>query len=219
MHAGHEPAVRATDAARDAKDTSRIEAFSDGVFSIAITLLVLELKVPPEAQGARLGRELLALWPSFFGYVTSFATIGIMWINHHRLFSYIRRVDHGLLVVNLVLLFGVAVVPFTTALMAEHLGHRGGRVAALTYAGSFVFISLAFQIFLRHMVREHRHGSLLRMPHDGPQMREVKRRYRFGPLFYIAALAAAAWSPVVSVAMQAGFAAFFALPPHHSHET
>ncbi len=202
-------------AEREEKETSRMEAFSDGVFSIAITLLVLELKVPPASSGARLGHELLALWPSFFGYVTSFATIGIMWINHHRLFSYIRRVDHGLLVVNLVLLFGVAVVPFTTALMAEHLGHAGGRIAALWYAGSFVYLSLAFQLFLRHMVGEHPHGSLLRYPPDGPQIREVKRRYRYGPLFYLTAFVAALWSPVVSVALQAGFAAFFALPPSH----
>src|SRR5437867_4098529 len=98
--------MNATSRVRDEKETARVEAFSDGVFAIAITLLILEIKVPPEA-GTDLGRALLAEWPSFIAFVTSFATIGIMWLNHHRLFGLIGQVNHALLVLNGLLLLGV----------------------------------------------------------------------------------------------------------------
>src|SRR6266480_1695989 len=84
----------------DPKETARIEAFSDGVFAIAITLLVLELKVPREHEPGELAPALLALWPSYLAFLTSFATIGIMWINHHRLFNLIHRSNQGLLIAN-----------------------------------------------------------------------------------------------------------------------
>src|ERR1044071_3471000 len=98
-------------------ETGRIEAFSDGVFAIAITLLVLDLKVPMERHGDReLLTALAQQWPTYLAYVTSFSTILIMWINHHRVFSLIGRADDRLLFYNGLLLLGVSIVPFPTSL-------------------------------------------------------------------------------------------------------
>jgi len=102
-------------------ETSRIEAFSDGVFAIAITLLILEIKVPPPGSG-ELSLALARQWPSYLSFLMSFAFIGIMWINHHRLFTHIARSDDVLLILNLLLLLGVIVVPFPTAVLATHWG-------------------------------------------------------------------------------------------------
>src|ERR1700761_277819 len=100
--------------------TNRLEAFSDGVFAIANTLLVLDIHVPEPGSG-RLGHELLAQWPSYAAYVITFITIGIIWINHHAAFGRLRSVDHSILFLNLALLLTVSVLPFTTRLMAEYL--------------------------------------------------------------------------------------------------
>src|SRR3954447_20216694 len=101
----------------ESKETARVEAFSDGVFAIAITLLVLDLRLPPgEGEGSE--REffeaLVRLWPQYVAFLISFAFIGIMWMNHHRLFTYITKSDTTLMILNLLLLLGVTVVPFPT---------------------------------------------------------------------------------------------------------
>src|SRR5713226_10354308 len=128
-----------------ASETQRVESFSDGVFAIAITLLVLELKVPP-AGNSQLSTLLIRQWPSYVAFLASFAFIGIMWINHHRLFTLIRRSDHTLLVLNLLLLLGVTVVPFPTALLAAYLGHPEQRTAAIFYNSVFVVIAILFNV-------------------------------------------------------------------------
>jgi uncharacterized membrane protein len=109
--------------------TTRLEAFSDGVFAIAITLLVLEIRLPDEHRIEELGglaQALLGLWPSYAGYVISFVTIGIMWANHHNVIRMMARVDHGLMVWNLLLLMAISFTPFSTAVMAEHCRMPGG---------------------------------------------------------------------------------------------
>src|SRR5215469_2591255 len=107
-----------------ASETGRVEAFSDGIFAIAATLLVLDLKVP-QTGGRTLASALRSQWPTYLAFVTSFATILIMWINHHRIFTLIGRSDDRLLFYNGLLLFGVTLVPFPTALVAEYLRHDG----------------------------------------------------------------------------------------------
>src|SRR5215468_10964520 len=101
--------------------TGRAEAFSDGVFAIAITLLVLSIRV---AGHGTLTEQLLEAWPQYFAYVVSFLTIGIMWMNHHTILAHVTRVDRPLLVLNLLLLMGVVAIPFPTALVADHLLHH-----------------------------------------------------------------------------------------------
>ena len=116
---------------------SRLEAFSDGVFAIAITLLVLNIHVPPPHPGGNLADELGAQWPSYAAYVVSFLTIGIIWINHHAMFRRVREVDHGVMTFNLILLLCVGALPFTTALMAAYLKVTCSPAVLTPQAASF----------------------------------------------------------------------------------
>src|SRR4051794_16540991 len=109
-------AVPASDASSD--DTLRLQAFSDGVFAIAITLLVLELHAPTSSHGLWSG--LVDEWPQFAAYLTSFLVIGIMWVNHHSMFKQFARSDRVLLFLNLLLLLWTALLPFPTSLVAAH---------------------------------------------------------------------------------------------------
>jgi uncharacterized membrane protein len=123
-------------------DTRRAEAFSDGVFAVAITVLVFNLlEINPEVLRYR---DLTEAWPSYFAYVVSFLTIGIMWMNHHTMFAHIARVDRPVLVLNLFLLLGVVALPWPTALVAKQLQHSGGAPAAVTYGLVMIFISVGF---------------------------------------------------------------------------
>jgi uncharacterized membrane protein len=132
---------------------SRLEAFSDGVFAIAITLLVLDIHVPEPSSTADLARELGAQWPSYVAYAVSFLTIGIIWINHHAMFHRLRAIDHGIMIRNLALLLCVGLLPFTTALMADYLKEaQGQHLAAAIYSGSFLLMSLAFAETNRHIL-------------------------------------------------------------------
>src|SRR5215471_6251356 len=126
-------------------DSKRAEAFSDGVFAIAITLLVLDLRLPsPDAGQPSLTHQLLHAWPHYFAYVVSFLTIGIMWMNHHTIMAHVNRVDRPLLVLNLLLLMGVVAIPFPTQLVAEHLRGRGGTAATVTYGLVMIAMSAGF---------------------------------------------------------------------------
>jgi uncharacterized membrane protein len=128
--------------------TARIEAFSDGVFAIAATLLVLEFGVGSTA-GARLGHELLAIWPSYLAYVTSFVTIGIIWINHDHNMRTIDRVDRTFMFINLLLLLDIAFIPFPTKLVADYLNRAGERTAVLAYAATLLVMAILYTIWWR----------------------------------------------------------------------
>ena len=189
-------------------DCARTEAFSDGVFAVAITLLILDLHVPAAAEGANLGGALWSEWPSFFAFVTSFLTILIIWINHHRLFNLIRRVDRTFLVLNGLLLLTVTLVPFGTALVAEHVLGPEGNLAAATYAGIAIGIALTFNGVWRYAASGRR---LL-----GPQAQEdvvarINREFWFGPALYGIAFVMAFLSPLVTLVICAALASFFAV--------
>ena len=123
----------------DIKETGRVEAFSDGVFAIAITLLVLEIRLPAESEG-ELAELLLAQWPSYVAYVISFMVIAVMWVNHHHLFKFIKRTDNVLLFLNSVLLMLITFLNFPTALLAEYLEHSEGQIVVFIYSGTMVVI-------------------------------------------------------------------------------
>jgi uncharacterized membrane protein len=198
------------------KDTARVEAFSDGVFAIAITLLVLELHVPRGLDSSSLRRALLEAWPSYFAFLTSFLTIGIMWLNHHRIFGLLRRVDHTTLILNGLLLLGVSVVPFPTSLVAEYLGHPGERVAVVIYAGVAVYIATAFTLLWRYIASPARRPPLMRMAHDDPAIRSLREQYRFGPAIYVVLLALAWWKATLAMSLCLAMALLFLLPPRRA---
>ena len=174
------------------RDTYRVEAFSDGVFAIAITLLVLEFKVPrlgPAASGPELWAALRTLWPSLVAFLGSFAAILIMWINHHGLFRMVRRVDAPFLYANGAMLLMVTFVPFPTAVLAEYLGHAGERAAAAFYCGTFVVVSLTFQLWWYTANRRR-----LLQPHVTPAaVARIWGAYRFGLAVYVAATLLSFW--------------------------
>jgi len=125
-------------------DSRRAESFSDGVFAVAITVLVFNLLTIADKTAGHLTRQaFLSYWPAYFAYVVSFLTIGIMWLNHHTMLSAVTRVDRVVLVLNLLLLMGVVAIPFPTALIAAHLNNgAGGKVATVTYG--LVMIAIGF---------------------------------------------------------------------------
>ena len=137
--------------------TGRLEAFSDGVFAIAITLLVIELR-PPVVEGSELAGALWDLWPSYFAYFVSFVTIGVFWLNHHRVFTQVRAVDGPLLLLNLHLLLWVALIPFPTAVVADYLadGGAGARTALVLYSAVFFLAGMAFGLLFGWITRDSR---------------------------------------------------------------
>lgn len=195
-------------------ETGRIEAFSDGVFAIAITLLILDIKVPQLTEGESLLPALAKEWPAYFAFVTSFATIGIMWINHHRLFTLIKRLDQMLLVLNGLLLLGVTVVPFPTALLGAYIQHSQGYVAALIYSGTFIVTALLFNLLWWYAARK---GRLLDQQAEAQAVQTITRQYGWGPWLYGAAFVLAPVSVLASIALNLLLAIFFALPGKRSH--
>jgi uncharacterized membrane protein len=135
---------------------ARFESFSDGVFAIAITLLILEVRLPADASARssswEQARALLSIWPQYLVYAASFATIGIMWINHHALFKEARRITHGCTLANLLLLGLISFLPFTT----EVLGHFGLTPTAVVYYGlTMVAIALAYNLVHQQVYAAH----------------------------------------------------------------
>jgi uncharacterized membrane protein len=159
-------------------DCARTEASSDGVFAVAITLLILDLRVPASVEGSNLADALCSEWPSFFAFVTSFLTILIIWINHHRLFNLIRRVARNFLDLNGLLLLTVTLVPFGTALVAEHVLGPEGRLAAAIYAGIAIGIALTFNGVWRYAAS----GRRLQGPQAAQDVvARINREFWFGP--------------------------------------
>jgi uncharacterized membrane protein len=189
-------------------DTKRLEAFSDGVFAIAITLLVLELQVPEGTDGG-LWHALVHEWPQFAGYLTSFFVIGIMWVNHHSMFTQIVRADRTLLFLNLLLLLWTSLLPFPTGLVSRHLGGSGwdAKVAEALYSITLTLAAVSFSLMWAHAVRG---GRLLAAP-IGDRAAEWRsiRRFSVGTLFYAITIGVAFLAPFVALAMQFGLALYY----------
>jgi TMEM175 potassium channel family protein len=198
-----------TQGTEGAAGVARVEAFSDGVFAIAITLLILNIQLPKQEQGT-LADALLQLWPAYLAYALSFGIIGIMWANHHNIFRYIGRANHLLVMLNVALLFWVAFLPFPTAVLADHLRHTANRTAAtVLYGGTLTCTALCFNLLWRYAATRRR---LLRSDADQHLVDGVTREYRFGPLFYLVATLVAFGNVWVSLAIHAGLAGLYVLP-------
>jgi uncharacterized membrane protein len=192
--------------------TGRLEAFSDGVFAIAITLLVLDIKVPALENIGSDSALLVALgeqWPKYFANALSFFTVLIMWGGHHNLVSYVERTNWTFFLINGFYLMGVAVLPFPTALLSEYIGHEGRNTALAVYSATFLGISLLFKAQRLYAVRAH----LLDSSADPQQIQHLRRRNLVGPIFYVLTLRlAAAGFTWISLAIYVLLAVFYVLP-------
>ncbi|MBV8155282.1 MAG: DUF1211 domain-containing protein [Candidatus Eremiobacteraeota bacterium] len=186
---------------------SRFEAFSDGVFAFAITLLILGV-VLPEARYAtnrELALALLRLWPNAIAYGLSFAVIGIMWQNHHALFRLVERVDRRTVFLNLVLLAGTAFIPFATSTLGTY---PTMQAAAFLYGVALSFCATAYNLMLSHLVASRAfHANV-----SPAAIAQTVRAYRFGWVTYVGAMLLALVAPVVSFAAYVVVALYYLIP-------
>jgi uncharacterized membrane protein len=184
--------------------TDRLEAFSDGVFAVAITLLVLEIAVP---KGDDLWHKLGEEWPSFASFFVSFWVIGIIWVNHHGVIDHLKRADRGVLYLNLFVLMSVVLIPFATALMAEHLNTTDDEnAAAAVYAISFVLMAVSFGLLWEYITR-HREQLGVELTDE-----EVRRRslvFLIGNPFYAIAVGVAFISPAAVLVIIGALAVYY----------
>jgi len=189
-----------------------MEAFSDGVFAVAITLLALNLVVGGPDHGSLL-HKLLQQWPVFAAYGVSFFTIGIIWVNHHALFDLMDRVDRPMLYLNLLLLSFVVAIPFATTTLADYLRESGasGTTAGVLYAGVMEGMSLSFTLIFVHALRA---DLLLAAP--PPEARRVAvLRFGLGSVAYLVVMLLSLVSPVatlVGAGLLAGYYVFQRTP-------
>lgn len=194
------------------RNTDRLEAFSDAVIAIAITLLVLEVRVPHLEEGegrAELWDKLGGLWPSYLGYLISFVIIGIMWANHHEIFRHVARTDHYLILINTLFLLCVGFLPFPTALLAEYLGEEGERVAVVVYSGWLLATALSYYLLWWYPSHNRR---LIAADADAQAVDTITRRFRLGPPSYLLAFVLAWVYPPASLALLALLALLYVLP-------
>jgi uncharacterized membrane protein len=186
--------------------TSRLEAFSDGVFAVAITLLILEINVP---AGENLWHQLKEEWPSFASFFVSFWVIGIIWVNHHGLLDHLKRTDRPVLYINLLVLMTVVFIPFSTALMAEHLKSGADeKVAALVYALAFLAMGIAFNLFWAYIVK-HRRELGVEIPDE--EVRRMSVGFMIGSPIYVVAVIMAFISPAVVLIIIPAVAVYYML--------
>jgi uncharacterized membrane protein len=186
----------------------RLEAFSDGVFAIAITLLILDLKVPRGAPD--LTAALLAQWPSYVGFAGSFVIIGIWWAGHHALLDNVARSDQALRVANLLHLLCIAFLPFATGLLAEYLDLGGRQLATATvvYVGTLLLAALTYSLIWRCAVV----GGLLHDAIGPPVVARLNRVYGLSNLSYVVAFALSFVLPLAALAICIGIALYYGLP-------
>jgi TMEM175 potassium channel family protein len=188
-------------------DRSRLEAFSDGVFAVAITLLALDLTVAgPEGPGG-LVDQLHDKWPAFLAYLISFFMIGIIWVNHHALVRQITKVDRTLLFLNLVLLLFVVLIPFSTTTVADYFSRHdwNTQVAMMIYGGIFLGMSAGFASIFEWTL----HGQRVTQPLPPEQWWAARARFAGGGLVYVAAIVIALVSDVASFVLIALTAVYY----------
>ena len=183
---------------------NRLEAFSDGVFAVAITLLILEITVP---TGDHLWHQLKEEWPSFASFFISFWVIGIIWVNHHGLLDHLKRTDRLVLYLNLLVLMTVVFIPFSAALMAGHLKSGADeKVAAVVYALAFLAMGIAFNLFWTYIVK-HRRELGVEIP--DAEVRRMSVGFMIGSPLYAVAVIVAFISPAVVLIIVGAVAAYY----------
>jgi uncharacterized membrane protein len=184
---------------------NRLEAFSDGIFAFAATLLILNLAV---TAGKPLGGELVGIWPSYVAYAVSFVTIGIIWVNHHTVMHQIDRVDRTFLMLTVLFLMLIAFIPFTTRLLALYIRSDGALAAALAYGITLTLTAIMINAVWWYAATGSR---LLRKDADEAVVRGIGRSYIIGPVIYLGATLAAFVNPLVSAFLYLAIAVFYVL--------
>jgi uncharacterized membrane protein len=186
--------------------TNRLEAFSDGVFAVAITLLVLEIDVP---GGENLWHDLKEDWPSFAAFAVSFWVIGIIWVNHHGVIDHLRRADRGVLYLNLLVLMTVVFIPFSTELFAVHLKSGADeKVAAIVYSSSFLAMGMSFGLLWTYVTSRR---EALGVSLTDEEVRSTRRSFLIGNPIYALAFAMSFVSPAAVLAIVALVAFYYAI--------
>jgi uncharacterized membrane protein len=188
--------------------TGRLEAFSDGVFAIAITLLVLDIAVPLNAENDLLG-AVAGLWPAYLAYVVSFATIGAVWLGHNAITDYLDQTDTTFVRLNLLLLLFVAFLPFPTRLFAGYIGEDNPeRVAATIYGITLLLTLTLLWALWRYALR----GKLVRPDADDEEIQLLTQRLTPGLGGYLVLIIAGLFVPVIAVIGYLAIALFYILP-------
>jgi uncharacterized membrane protein len=191
------------------RETQRLEAFSDGVFAIAITLLILEIKVPHLEEGESLANALLHLWPSYGAYAFSFWVIGIFWVNHHSFFKLFRRVNHGFLLLNVLFLALISFIPFPTSVLAEYVTDP----ASVQNAVTFYCVSLLLPVLCWLSMWLYGNAHKLTDPHIDPgYTRFLTRQYAISNVLYIVAVLVSLFNAMLGLAIEIGLAFLYFLP-------
>ena len=188
-------------------ETGRVEAFSDGVFAIAITLLILAVGIEQAFAEGELAHQLRELWPAYIAYAVSFLTIGIMWANHHQIFRHFARVDRPMLLLNILLLMCISFTPFPTRVVAEHAKNGDDREAAAVLYGA-TMTSIAIGFFAVWIYGSRR---LLRPDADQREINGITRTYLPGTPMYLTATLIAFVSPIASLVIFGVLAIFYAI--------
>jgi TMEM175 potassium channel family protein len=195
--------------AKGHSETARLEAFSDGVLAIAITLLVLYLKVPPPGT-VSMWRALWQAWPDYLSFLISFVVIGIYWANHHYMFNLIARTNHWLNLLNLFFLLCIVFLPFPTDVMAAYIRRPGDQLSAvLFYVGTLLACAISYNLTWRYAAYW---GDLIDERLDPEFIRSMTRKYDLGLLSYIASFVVAFWSLKVSLLIDLAIAVMFFFP-------
>jgi len=181
------------------KETTRVEAFSDGVFAIALTLLILGIKLPDLndfVTSEKLFHAIINLWPSYVAFVISFTAVLIMWINHHGFFKYLKKINTAFLYANGFLLLTVTFINFPTAILAKYFATPALNIAAAFYCGSIVLINVAFNLlwfssaFNRRLVKDDISDALIY---------KIRNAYWFGFFVYLAAFIISFFLPILGL--------------------
>lgn len=188
--------------------TGRLEAFSDGVFAIAVTLLVLDIAVSSGA-GRHLLRSVADLWPSYLAYVASFSTIGAAWLGHNAITEYLDRADAAFVRLNLLLLLVISFLPFPTRLFAEYIGHDSAeRVAATIYGVTLLLASTLLLILWRYAVW----ARLVRPDAADEEIQLLTERLTPGLAGYLVLIVAGLFVPIVAVIGYLAIAVYYLTP-------
>lgn len=183
------------------KENARIEAFSDGVFAIAITLLVLQLQVPPATSihsVDSLWRSLINLWPSYFAFTLSFGILLVSWVNHHYLFNLLDKSSRPFLYANGFFLMTITFMPFPTALLAEYISTEFAKPAIAFYCFGGVINSLGWNLLIHTLYKP---VKLINSEKNEALLNTIKKSVKFGMVIYLASTVLSFWFPLVALAI------------------